>query len=342
MTIKMRNLLMICVINSLLLAGCTEQTLVKRTKFFLGTIVEITVAKDNQPRAVIECAIDKAFAEIERVEELLSRFKHESDINCINTYASFEPTEVNPETIRLIEKSIEFSQLTDGAFDITISPLLQAWGFKQNNRQHAPEHSMLKEALQKVGYQHIEISKKRREVFLGQKGMCLDLGGIAKGYAVDRAITILKKEGINRALVNVGGDIYALGKPSARKKWRIAVHHPRKRNSFLTSLELQDQAIATSGDYENYIVIEGKKYSHIINPKSGMPCENIPASVTVLAEDCLSADALATSIFVLGPKEGIGLIENLDNTEAIIASADEGRLEIMLSGGLKDLRVNNE
>jgi len=172
--------------------------------------------------------------------------------------------------------------------------------------------------------------------------MSLDLGGIAKGYAVDKAIVVLRKEGIEAALLNAGGDIYCLGGRDKNKKWRVALQHPRKKNSILTVLELEDMACATSGDYQKYIQIDGRRYSHIINPKSGYPCTDVPASVTVLAEDCASADALATSIFVLGPKKGIDLINRLENTEAIVVSLQEEKLDILLSRGLKGKLKFNE
>ncbi len=330
---KRKYILILCALF-LFFSGCAEQPLVKKARASLGTIVEITVADKNKPPHFVNAAIELAFAEIERVEHLLSRFNPESDISRINAYACLEPTEVSPETIRLIEESIEFSWLTQGAFDITVCPLMQTWGFEEKYKRYLPDLEQIKEAVDKVGYRNINILKQEQSVFLAQPEMSLDLGGIAKGYAVDKAIAVLRQEGIKNALVNAGGDIYALGVRGKNRKWRVAVQHPRKNQAALVVLELQDRAVATSGDYQKYIEISGRRYSHIINPESGNPCKEAPASVTVLAGDCLVADALATSIFVLGPEKGIDLVNRLENTEAIVAAFSQDKLGIWLSRGL--------
>lgn len=338
---KKALILFLCFIS---LSGCTRPALVKKAKIYLGTIVEITVADQDKSIDAINSAIKKAFAEIGRVEALLSRFNPESDISKINSIAWIRPVKVSPETIALLEKSIMFSGLTDGAFDITVYPLMKLWGFVGKDKPGIPEPEQLKEALGKVGYQNINILKQEQSVFLGLEGMSLDLGGIAKGYAVDRAIAVLRQEGIRNALVNAGGDIYALGNrfdKDSLRRWRIAVQHPRKSNAILTTLEIQDKAVATSGDYQKYIEIEGRRFSHIINPDTGFPVEGVPCSVTVLAEDCLTADALATSVFILGPGRGVDLINQLKNTEVIVVGlGDGGKLDISVSRGLKKLRFN--
>lgn len=327
------------------LSGCAQPPLIKKAETLLGTIIEITVADKDKPRQFVYQAIEKAFAEIERVDNLLSRFNPGSDISRINATGSVRPIKVSLETIKLIEKSVEFSRLTRGAFDITVGPLVETWAIKEKHKRRLPSPEQVRAALNKVGYQNIDIIKTRQSVFLVHPAMSLDLGGIAKGYAVDRAIAVLREEGIRNALVNAGGDVYALGMRGEAKKWRVAVQHPRRRKAVLAVLEPEDMALATSGDYQKYIEIDGRRYSHIINPRTGAPCEDAPASVTVLAEDCLSADALATSIFVLGPQEGISLVNRLENTEAIVASLSEdkpspcgqelGKLDILLSQGLQ-------
>lgn len=319
----------------ILLSGCAKPGYIKRTQLALGTVVEITVADTDKPKQNVIAAIDKAFAEIERIENLLSRFKPESEISRINADANIRATKVSPGTIDLIEKSILFSRLTDGAFDITIYPLMQLWGFDKDGERRLPKSEELSQALAKVGYQYIDLAQETGTVFLAQKGMCLDLGAIAKGFAVDKAIAVLKQEGINRALVNAGGDIYALGKPDKSKKWRIAVQHPRKPGAYLTSLEIEDTALATSGDYQKFVEIGAKRYNHIINPQTGLPCENSICSVTILAEDCLTADALATSVFILGADKGMDLVNRYQGAEAIVVNFCEGKLDVLSSQGLQ-------
>jgi thiamine biosynthesis lipoprotein len=322
----------------LFFSGCTAQAPVKIARSYLGTLVEITVADQDKSREIINTAIEKAFAEIERVEALLSRFDSRSEISQINVHSGIQPVKVSIETIRLIEQSIAFSRLTAGAFDITIYPLLEIWGMAQGSSpQHIPTTEQIREALDRVGYQYIKISRQQQTVFLTQPAMSLDLGAIAKGYAVDRAVAILRHEGIQHALVNAGGDVYAMGNKNKAKKWRVAIQHPRKENTFLATLELSNKAAATSGDYQQYIEIDGKRYSHIINPKTGLPVENSPCSVTVLAQDCTTSDALATSLFVLGPKKGIDLVNQREDTEAIVVSCQQrNNLDIVVSQGLKE------
>ncbi|MBN3038907.1 MAG: FAD:protein FMN transferase [Candidatus Omnitrophica bacterium] len=301
----------------------------------MGTIVEITVADKEKPRRIVNETISKAFAEMTRVEELLSKFNPDSDISKINAWAQKYPVKVNPETIYLLGQAKRFSQLTDGAFDITVEPLLELWGYCARDKGRIPPKKQIEETLNITGYKKIAISQEDNTVLLPHQDMSIALGGIAKGYAVDKAIEILKGEGIKNALVNAGGDIYALGKRSKTRKWRVAVQHPRKADAILTVLEVEDEAIATSGDYQRFFEVNGNRYSHIIDPKTGYPCENVPASVTILAKDCLSADTLATSIFVLGPQKGLNLVEELNNTEALIVSAEKQELDILLSKGLE-------
>jgi len=330
--------LKICVINFIFFSGCTKAVspLVKQTRICLGTIVEITVADRDKSPQFVNGAIKEAFTEIERIDDLLSRFKPKSDISRINADAYKRMTKVSPETINLIEKSVTFSRLSNGAFDISIYPLLEIWGLTGNPVFDIPTAEELTEAMDKVGYQNIDIIKQQQSIFLGRPAMKLDLGGIAKGYAVDKAIAVLKRTGLNNALVNAGGDIYCLGRRSETEKWAVAVQDPRKPEGILTTLEIEGRAVATSGDYQKYVEINGKRYSHIINPKSGYPCTDLPASVTVLAKDCLRADALATSTFVLGPQRGMDLINQLKDTEAILISAKGEGLDILSSRGLEN------
>ncbi|UCB57215.1 MAG: FAD:protein FMN transferase [Candidatus Omnitrophota bacterium] len=322
-------------------SSCSECALIKQTKPALGTIVEITVADKDKSHELLYGAIEKAFSEIERIEGLFSRFRPESDISRINNYSSLKPIKVSPETIEVLEDSIKFSRLTDGAFDITICPLMEDWDFKRRKIKSLPQDAQLKESLDKVGWQNINIIKEKRVVSFGQPQMSLDLGGIAKGYAVDKAVEVLKQEGIDNALVNAGGDIYALGKCSKVNKWHIGLQHPRKRDAILTVLELENKAVATSGDYQKYIEINKTRYSHILNPESGWPASKNAISVTILADNCTSADALATSVFALGPEKGMSLVNRLENTEAIMAGFEEDKLCFWLSEGLRErVRLN--
>lgn len=323
------------------LSGCAGAKDVYVSRPALGTFVEITVSGLNKPEREIREGVNKAFAEINRIERLLSRFIPQSDIGRINTFACREPVKVTAETIRVLEKAIEFSRRTRGAFDVTIYPLLELWGItdKEKSPRHIPAAPQIAQALQKVGYQYIEIAREKNTVFFTREGMTIDLGGIAAGYAVDRAVGILKAAGISSALINAGGDIYALG-VKGKTKWQIGLKHPRRQKEMLTILALQDEAVATSGDYQNFVEIEGRRYSHIVNPRTGYPCADVPASVTVISDDCTTADALSTALFVLGPQEGGELIDKVEGAEAIIVSILDGKLSAYVSPGIaKEVRL---
>jgi len=270
------------------LYGCQNRQLYKDSRMMMGTIVEV-VSSDAQ-------AAELVFSEIARIENLLSRYKEESEISRLNSQGRIE---ASPETLYLFERSGEFWQATQGAFDITVGPLLARWGFYARGFR-IPDDSGIEEARRLIGFDKIKISDNIIE--FEKEGMQVDLGGIAKGYAVDSAVKKLKQAGIKSALINAGGDIYCLGDKDG-SPWRIAVKAGRD-SGFTDYLELKDKAVATSGDYEQYFFIGGKQYSHILDPRSGRPADSGISSVSVIAADCLTADALATSIFVLGEKEG--------------------------------------
>lgn len=270
----------------------------------MGTFVEVISPDERAGRIV--------FAEIKRIEGLLSKYKQNSEIARLNKTGILN---VSPETLYVIEKSKEFWQASEGAFDITVGPLMDIWGFTDKNFQ-VPDEAQIKDTLKMVGLEKIIIDKKNNVVKFNVKGIKLDLGAIAKGYAVDCAVKKLKEAGITSCLINAGGQVYCLGDKFGRP-WRVAVKNPRG-TEISNYLELKDKAVATSGDYEQYFNHKGKRYSHILNPKTGYPADSGVVSVTVVASDGLTADALATSIFVLGKEKGLGLARKFSNLEVKI------------------------
>ncbi len=282
---------------------------VTKSKYLLGTTVSITCRYDD--------AINKAFEEMERVENLLSKYKQDSIISEINTK---KYKIVTDEVLYIIQKSKEINKLTDGAFDITVSSLVDIWKDAIKNNQ-LPKEELIKEKLLGVGSDKIQIDKDDFIVSIAADTQ-LDLGGIATGYAVDSAIGKLKKLGIKSALIDAGGDIYCLGTKND-KPWVIGIQNPRNKNEIINTLKLEDKAVTTSGDYEQYFIYEGRRYSHIINPVTGYPTDNSVASVTVTAPDCLTADALATAIFVLGKEKGLEALKNFKNVEAIVITEED-------------------
>jgi len=226
----------------------------------------------------------------------------------------------------LLEESVLLSELTKGSFDITIYPLWKIWKFEGESVEMPDEEEIEKE-LQLVNYKNIIIENGKIKFI--KRGIGIDLGGIAKGYAVDAAIKVLKDKNINSAIVNAGGDMYVLGRKQG-KPWRIGIRHPRREGEILGTIKVEDKAIVTSGDYERFFFSGGKKYHHIINPKTGYPADECQ-SVTIVAKEATFADGLATGIFVLGPEEGMALIESLEGVEGVIVNK-EG--EVSVSSGL--------
>ncbi|HID94458.1 MAG TPA: FAD:protein FMN transferase [Candidatus Latescibacteria bacterium] len=323
--IKLRVLLLLGLV---FIGSCASEKTLKFTEFHMGTFVEITIMYPD--KKVGGELVQQAFNMVGRIDSLMNVYSEKSEVSILNRQGRINASR---ETAEVILRSIEFSRLSAGAFDVTIRPLANLWRMAKQNKK-LPEKADLERARRLVNYHDIVINQA--EISLKRKGMQVDLGGIAKGYAIDKAIDVLRKGGIKRALVNGGGDIYALGKGPRRGKWRIGIQHPRRDDSFLAILSLRDRAVATSGDYQRYFTLEGKRYSHIINPKTGRPVQDIPMSVTVIAPDCTTADALATAVFVLGPERGLKLIEDMQDVEGLVVSADG---KAYVSSGMKDILV---
>lgn len=275
-----------------------------RSEFLLGTVVEVTAADKR--------AFDIVFDEISRIENLMSIYKPESEISRLNLYGRLKASR---EVKGIIEQAKKFFYESEGAFDITVAPVVDLWK-EAIKTEKLPDKRSLAKARKLVGSEKIIIDEEISEIKFLNKGMKIDLGGIAKGYAIDSALRKLKQNGINSCLINAGGDIYCLGR-KARQLWRIGLQHPREPYEFIKYLELEDKAVATSADYEQYFILDNRRFSHIINPKTGYPAETDVISVTVISPDSLSADALATAIFVLGKRKGLELVGRYKDTEIL-------------------------
>jgi len=294
----------------------------------MGTLVEITVIGGDTDSA--EAAIRDAFDEMERVEGLMSRRIPGSDVSRINGWAGIKAVPVSADVLRVIRRAEEISRASEGYFDITIGALLDLWGF-EGDEGRLPARGEVSEALDGVGYTTIHVDERAFTVELKKKGMRIDLGGIAKGYAVDRAVELLRGRGYRNMIVNAGGDIRVSGRKT-HGPWVIGIQDPRDRSRILATIDAEEISVATSGDYERYFVREGKRYHHLLNPFTGLPAREC-RSVTILAKDALSADALTTAVFVMGPQRGLRLIEAMEGVEGLIISADG---KITQSEGLKN------
>jgi thiamine biosynthesis lipoprotein len=292
---------------SLQLAACSgfrSKPLYKNTQVLMGTFVEVT-SSDKAAASIV-------FSEIKRLESLLSKYNPDSEIAKLNKAGKLN---VSPDTLYIINKSKEFWLESDGAFDITVGPLIDLWGFT-NKEYYVPKQEEITNALGLVGMNKIVVNDLNNVVEFMFSNMKIDLGAIAKGYALDCAIKKLKERGINSCLINAGGQVYCLGDKFG-SPWKVAVKNPRGEKA-IDYLELKDCSVATSGDYEQYFIKGNKRYSHILNPKSGYPADSGIVSVTVIAPSGLTADALSTSIFVLGKEKGMELAKKFQGVQVKI------------------------
>ena len=338
---KLKNikcLLAVCLCASALLVGCGQKTADKseissesaqnqsddiqeasRDIFAMDTYMTVTAYGENA-----EAAVDAAQAEIERLDALLSTGDEDSEIAKLNADGSAELSE---DAGYLTERALELYQETDGAFDIAIYPVMEAWGFPTQNFQ-VPSQETLDQLLPLTDEGNISCDKETRKISFGVEGMKIDLGGIAKGYTSSRIMDIYKDNGITSGLVNLGGNVQALGTKTDGTKWKIAVQSPDDTEDYLGILSVQDKAVITSGGYERYFEQDGVTYHHIIDPKTGYPAESGLVSVTIVSTDGTLADGLSTSLFIMGEEKAADFWrEHKDEFDAILMS-DDGTLYV--------------
>ncbi len=300
----------------------------REVRLLMDTGVEIVFPGDSPAEA--RQISGQVFDEMERLENRFSRDQAGSEILALNRGAGKGPVGVSPETIDLLEQAIYFADLSQGAFDPSIAPLLELWGFSDGNYRVPPE-SEIEALLPLIDYTQVKTDRSRQEISLLREGVCLDLGAIAKGYIVDRGLDRLRREGIGEGFIDAGGDIGIVGPKPDGQPWRIGIRHPREKEKILAVIPLTSGAVATSGDYERMFEEGGQRYHHILDPHTGYPANRL-LSATVVASTATEADALSTALFVLGPEEGLKLIESLAGVEAILITPG---LEIIVSSGLQ-------
>ncbi len=297
----------------------------------MGTILSLELEVPDGERAAE--VFGKCWGEAERLERIFSRYDPDSELSRVNREAGSAPVAVSGEMLEVLSRALEISRLTGGAFDVSVGPLLEAWGFFPRREGRTPSREEIESALSRTGWEKIELDRESRTIRFRVPGLEIDLGGLAKGYVVDRLAALLAGEGIPGALVNAGGDIYALGRHPEGRGWRIGVEHPRREGEVLAVLELRDRAVATSGDYRNYFIQGRRRYSHIIDPRTGEPAATGVVESTVLAPDCLTADGLATALFVLGPERGLEVLKAVEGGEGLIIVEDDDRIVIRRTDG---------
>ncbi|MFC1682860.1 FAD:protein FMN transferase [Candidatus Zixiibacteriota bacterium] len=309
-----------------------------QSRIMMDTVVTLRIYQGDAEQ--IDQAVETAFAEIKRLESLLSRWLPDSEISRINAQAGHSRVSVSPETWQAIRSTQRISRLTEGGFDLTIGAVTQLWDF-QSEETRVPEAAALERQLQLMGAHQVRLDSSGMRVGLRDRGAAIDLGGAAKGYAVDRAIEVLREWGVKRAVVDAGGDIGLLGKKPRGETWKIGIRHPKDPKATLEVIEVDSGAVATSGNYERFFLQDGVRYHHILDPLTGMPANQV-VSVTILADMAIEADILSTAVFVLGPQRGMTLIEQLSGVEGIIYIEGQGGLRRLASSGLPaDVRKHN-
>ncbi|PTX59754.1 thiamine biosynthesis lipoprotein [Kordia periserrulae] len=293
----------------------------KRTLKLMGSRFDITVVAKNKAEA--ETYIDLAVAEITRIEKLISSWDEHSQTSNINKNAGIKPVKVAKELYDLIERALHISKVTDGAFDISYASMDRIWKF-DGSVTEMPEAAAIKASVAKVGYQNIILNKEAQTVFLKLKGMKIGFGAIGKGYAADKAKQLLKAKGVKAGIINASGDMNTWGTQTNGDDWKVGITNPMNKNKVFALLPISEKAVVTSGNYEKFILLNGKRYSHIIDPRTGYPSSGI-VSVSVFAPSAELADALATSIFVMGKDVGLDFISQLKGIECIIVD-DKGNI----------------
>jgi len=285
-----------------------------KTIKLMGSRFDISVVADSSENG--EKHISVAIEEIKRIERIISSWDENSETSLINQNAGIRPVKVSKELFDLISRSIQISKITEGSFDISYASMDRIWKF-DGSMTEMPSAEAIKRSVEKVGYQNIILNANDQTVFLKYKGMKIGFGAVGKGYAADKAKELLQKLGVKGGLVNASGDLNCWGKQDDGKSWKVGITNPLNKNRIFSWFDIDDRAVVTSGNYEIYVNFNGKRYTHIINPKTGYPASGI-VSVSVFAPKAELADALATSIFVMGTEVGLDLINQLKGVDCII------------------------
>ena len=303
----------------LTLSNSFSQQIFKKKQSLLGSPFEITVVVKDSIEA--DKFTSLAISEVKRIENLISDWIPTTQISEVNQNAGVVPVKVDLEVYNLVERAIKISKLTSGAFDISYASMDKIWKF-DGSMKEMPTPDAIKKSVEKVGYQNIILNPKDTTIFLKNKGMKLGLGGIGQGYIADKIKALLQEKGCSSGLVNVSGDINTWGKQPNGEAWTVGIINPMNKNKVFATFPLIDSAVETSGSYEKFVNFNGKRYSHIIDPRTGYPASGI-ISISVFAKQTELADALATGIFVLGIEVGLDLINQLNGIECIIVD-DKG------------------
>lgn len=283
----------------------------------MGSAFAFTAISETKSKAQV--SVREGIKEVIRIEKLISSWDVNSQTSTINKNAGIAPVKVDVELINLIERCLKISKISNGYFDISFASMDKVWEFKNQELLQLPSKENIEKSVSKIDFTKIKIDKELQTVFLMDKGMKIGFGAIGKGYAADRAKMQMKNSATTSGVVNAGGDLVAWGEQETGKPWSIAIADPEDKNSVLAWMDISEMAVVTSGNYEKYFLFENKKYCHIVDPKTGWPISGIK-SVTIISRTAEFSDAIATTTFILGPKDGMDLINHLEGVEAIIVN----------------------
>ena len=284
---------------------------------------DFTITLTANSKEIGDIYIQEAINEIIRIEKLISSWDVNSQTSLVNKNAGIKPVKVDSELIALIERSIAIAKFTDDAFDISFASMDKIWKF-DGSVIEMPSEEIIKASVAKVGYENIILNKQNSTIFLKNKGMKIGFGGIGKGYAADKAKALLISKGVNGGIINASGDLTTWGKQPNGDAWKVGIKNPLNKDKIFAWFPVENRAVVTSGNYEKFVMINGKRYTHIINPKTGYPSHGV-LSVSVFAPKAELADALATSIFVMGNKKGLHFINQIATVDCIIVT-DNGKI----------------
>jgi thiamine biosynthesis lipoprotein len=318
-----------------LLSADPAAHVVVRTRKCMGTECEFKAFAADE--ALVDRAFARGFDEFDRIEALTTSWRSDSEVARINDAAGKKPVPVSKDTLAIIEKSLWVSSLTDGAFDITIGVYKGLWKFDEDRDGTLPDPKEVERRQKLVSWHDVIVDRKKRTVMLRRPGQAINLGGIAKGYAVDAAVKVIRQAGLHDFIVKAGGDLFAAGRKGDRA-WRVGIQDPRApHGQIIFELPVTDQAFNTSGDYERFVIKDGVRYHHILDARTGFPAKE-SRSVTLLAGDSFTADALDTALFAVGPERAMKIVAGIKNLEAVIVDAHN---QVHVTPGLREKLVKH-
>lgn len=295
-----------------------------QAQYIMGTIFKIELYSDNQQKANL--AFKNAFSEIRKCDLILSDYRQDSELSKILEESSSHPVKVSDDFFYITQRSLYFSKITDGAFDITIEPLVRLWGFKEKIFVK-PDNKQIEEVKKQIGYQNIMLDNENKTVYLKNPYLKMDFGAIGKGYAIDKAVKVIKEAGIKSAFIDSVSNQYYLGSPPNQKFWQVGIKNPRNLNQVIKYLYLKNKSISTSGDYEQFFIENNTRYSHIINPKTGYPIKDAIAS-TIITDNSADADALSTSVLLLNDLQTNKIIKLFPKTQLIKINLENNQIKM--------------